>query len=63
MIDGKTGYLLDPYDFDGFTEKIVMLLENSDLRDQLGQQAKEYVRERFLITRHLLDYMNLMLSL
>lgn len=63
MIDGKTGYLLDPHDFDGFAEKIVMLLEDSDLRDQLGQQAKEYVRERFLITRHLLDYMNLMLSL
>jgi trehalose synthase len=63
MIDSKTGYLLDPYDFDGFTEKIVMLLEDSDLRDQLGQQAKEHVRERFLITRHLLDYMNLMLSL
>ena len=40
-----------------------MLLDDSDLRNQLGQRAKEHVRERFLITRHLLDYMNLMLSL
>ncbi len=63
MIDGKTGYLLDPHDFDGFAGKIIMLLEDSDHRDQLGKQAKEHVRERFLITRHLLDYMNLMLSL
>jgi len=62
MVDGKTGYLLDPLDFDGFAEKIVLLMQDEDLRRKLGDQAKEHVRERFLVTRHLLDYINLVLS-
>jgi trehalose synthase len=62
MVDGMTGYMLDPLDIDGFAEKIVTLLEDSQLRDQLGSQAKEHVREKFLITRHMLDYMNLFLA-
>jgi len=62
MVDGETGYLLEPLDFDGFAEKIVLLMQDEDLRRKLGDQAKEHVRERFLITRHLLDYINLVLS-
>ena len=63
MVDGETGYLLEPLDFDGFAEKIVALMEDEDLRKKLGDQAKEHVRENFLVTRHLLDYLNLILSL
>ena len=63
MVEGATGYMLDPMDLTGFAEKIVVLLEDDDLRDQLGKQAREHVRSNFLITRHLLDYINLMLSL
>ncbi len=62
MVDGETGYLLDPLDFDGFAEKIAILMQDESLRMQLGDQAREHVRERFLITRHLLDYLNLILS-
>jgi trehalose synthase len=60
MIDGETGYLLDPLDYDGFAEKIVMLVENRALVEELGQQAKEHVRQNFIITRHLLDYLKLL---
>ncbi len=63
MVDGETGYLLDPLDFDGFAEKIVVLMQDEDLRAKLGGQATEHVRDRFLVTRHLLDYLNLILSL
>jgi trehalose synthase len=59
MIDGRTGFLLDPLDFDGFAEKIVQLMQDQDLRSRLGKQAREHVRENFLVTRHLLDYINL----
>lgn len=62
MVDGETGYLLDPLDYDGFAEKIATLMQDEDLRKRLGDQAKEHVRDRFLITRHLLDYLNLILS-
>jgi trehalose synthase len=63
MVDGVTGYLLEPHDYDGFAEKIVALLEDKSLAQELGRQAKEHVRDHFLITGHLLDYIDLILSL
>ncbi len=63
MVDGVTGYMLDPLDFDGFADRIVAMLVDPALRDQLGTQAKEHVRNKFLITRHLSDYLDLFLSL
>jgi trehalose synthase len=63
MVDGVTGYLLEPHDYDGFAEKIIVLLEDKSLAQKLGQQAKEHVRDHFLITGHLLDYIDLILSL
>ncbi|MCH8838930.1 MAG: glycosyltransferase [Candidatus Marinimicrobia bacterium] len=61
--DGVTGFLVEPLDLDGCAEKVVALLEDTDLAARIGQQAREYAREHFLITRHLLDYVNLLLSL
>jgi trehalose synthase len=63
MVDGVTGYLLEPKDYDGFAEKIVQLLQDKDLAGQLGAQAREHVREHFLVTRHLLDYLRLLTNL
>jgi trehalose synthase len=63
MVDGETGYLLDPLDYDGFAEKIVTLMEDENLRKKLGGLAKEHVRQNFLVSRHLLDYLNLILGL
>ena len=61
--DGVTGFLVEPLDLDGCAEKVVALLEDTALAARLGQQAREYARENFLIPRHLLDYLNLLLSL
>ncbi len=58
--DGQTGYLLDPYDHDGFANRIIQLLTNPELGAELGRRGKEVVREKFLITRLLIDYLNLM---
>lgn len=63
MIDGVTGYLVDPYDIEGCAARVIGLLTDADLRQEMGMQAQEHVRKNFLITRHLLDYVNLLLSL
>ncbi len=63
IVDGESGYLVDPYDLDGVAEIVVRLLEDETLADEIGASARERVRERFLITRHMLDYLDLMLSL
>ena len=58
--DGKSGYLLAPNDLEGFAERIVHLLQHPDAATELGRQAKERVRDRFLITRLLSDYLDML---
>ncbi len=61
--DGHNGFLLEPKDLDGFAEKIVHLLKNPKERKELGQNAKETVRQKFLITRLLSDYLDMLTSI
>jgi len=58
--DGKNGFLLEPDDNEGFAERIVHLLKNPDEGRNLGQYGKETVREKFLITRLLSDYLHML---
>jgi trehalose synthase len=61
--DGKNGYLLEPRDNQGFAERITHLLKNPDEGRELGRRAKETVREKFLITRLLSDYLDMLNSI
>ncbi|KUG20920.1 MAG: glycosyltransferase [Methanomicrobiaceae archaeon] len=58
--DGETGFLLDPTDTEGFAERILRILKNPALGDELGRKGKEYVRVHFLITRLLTDYLDML---
>jgi len=60
VIDGKNGYLLDPVDYQGFSEKITYLLKHPDIAKKMGEFGKKHVQKNFLITRHLSDYIELM---
>jgi len=55
--DGKNGFLLEPDDAQGFADRIVHLLKNPSEAEGMGQKAKEIVRQKFLITRLLSDYL------
>ena len=57
--DGKSGYLVDPLDYDGFADRIVELLKNSKRAREIGINAREHIREKYLITRLLGDYIDL----
>jgi trehalose synthase len=61
--NGKNGYLLEPQDNEGFAERIVHLLKDPDAGRELGHRARETVRERFLITRLLSDYLDMLNSI
>lgn len=61
--DGVSGYLVDPYDFDGFADRIVELLRNKKLGEEMGEKGKEYIRQNFLTTRLMDDYLDLFLEL
>jgi len=60
--DGKNGFLIEPDDICGCAEKIIEILQNKKLADELGKNAKQTVIDKFLMTRLLLDHMNLMIE-
>jgi len=61
--DGKSGYLLDPTDFDGFADRITHLLKNPKEGKELGRQGREVARDKFLITRLLADYLDMLTAI
>ncbi len=63
MVDGETGYLIDPYDTKTGAERIVSLLQHPDEAKRMGTAGKELVRKKFLITRHLYDDLKLLSDL
>lgn len=58
--DGVNGFLVSSIEEAG--ERIVQLLSDKDLRVRLGLEAKETVRERFLLPRLLEQYLDLLNS-
>jgi len=61
IIPGLTGYTVNSPEGAAFYARL--LLNDPDRMAAMGQQAKEYARHRFLITRHLQDYVGLMIAL
>lgn len=61
--DGQNGFLLEPNDLDGFAEKIVFLLKNPSEAKRLGENGHETIRKKFLITRLLSDYLDMLNSI
>ncbi len=70
VIDGFNGYLVEPYDYGVNDErreshigevasKVASILLDEEKAKELGENAKEYVRKNFLITRQVMDYLEL----
>jgi trehalose synthase len=57
--DGENGYLVDPEDIDATADRIGRLLGDDERRRRFGDRGHETVRERFLTTRLLVDYLTL----
>jgi len=61
IIDGETGFLVgSPSEA---AERILFLLKNPDVRERLGERAKEHVRNNYLVTRQVRDYLGLLKTL
>jgi len=55
--DGVNGFLVDT--IDQAAERIVQLLRDPEMRQRLGARARETVRQRFLMTRLMEDWLDL----
>ncbi len=58
IVDGENGYLVNSVN--ECADRMVTLLEDEKLRRAMGKYAHEFVKENFLVTRHLLDYIKLL---
>ena len=57
IIDGETGFLVDSVG--ECAQKTLILLEHPEEAEKMGRAAKKHVRENFITTRHLTDYLEL----
>ncbi|MBS3792193.1 glycosyltransferase [Candidatus Bipolaricaulota bacterium] len=60
VTDGETGFLVDPEDYEEVTDRILEILEDPELGAKLGGSAHRNVKEHFLITRHLLNWLEVL---
>ena len=58
VTDHHTGFLVNT--FEGAAHRIRYLLQHRKQAMQMGSTAREFVRENFLLTRHLRDYLTLL---
>jgi trehalose synthase len=61
VIDHQTGYLVDTPE--GAAERIRFLLQTPQMIEEMGEKGHRFVHDNFLITRHLRDYLTLIISL
>jgi trehalose synthase len=61
VIDGVNGYLVSSVE--EAAEKTVYLLGHPEEARRMGESGREHIRNRFLITRHLKDYLKLFVGL
>jgi len=61
VINGVTGFLV--HSAEGAASRLVQLLEDRHLCQRLGENGYLHVKQNFLLTRHVKDYMLVLLAL
>jgi trehalose synthase len=61
IINGVTGFLV--HSAEGAASRIAQLLGDRRLRENLGENGYQHVKQNFLLTRHVKDYLLTMLAL
>ena len=61
IVNGKTGFLVNTNE--ECVEKLLFLLRHREEADRMGAKGVEYVRDNFLTTRYLRDYLNIFCQL
>jgi trehalose synthase len=57
IVDGETGYLVNT--LDECVDRVTFLLQQPEIAERMGLAGREFVREHFLITRYLRDYLKI----
>jgi len=60
VLDGKTGFLTRPRDYQAMAARVLELLEDRNLAERLGGAGREHVRRNFLMPRLLADWLRVL---
>jgi trehalose synthase len=63
QIGSDNGFLHEPFDTEGFARTVVEILKNPELANEVGERGRQNVKNNFLITRLLLDYLQMLTEL
>jgi trehalose synthase len=61
VVNYHTGFLV--HTPEGAALRIRYLMQNRKMMEEMGKKARNYVRENFLLTRHLQEYLTLLVSI
>jgi len=56
MKDNETGFLVDCGDYKGWIEKLSILIDNEDKRNQMGAAGAKFVKENFSLEKSVKDF-------
>ena len=60
VVDGKTGYLVDPHDVEAIASRMARVLDDPEEADALGKGGREHVRQHFLLPELVSRYLALL---
>ena len=60
VVDGQTGYLVEPLDVEAIATKMARILDEPEHTAHLGRQAQEHVRQNFLLPELVRRYLILL---
>lgn len=60
VTDEETGFLVDPEDYEQVASKIIEILKNPELGAKLGGSTRGEIKEHFLITQLLLNWLHVL---
>ena len=63
VIDGKTGFVVEPGDINMLAEKIICLLDDPALQKSMGKQSRALFLERFLLDKVIEEHFSVMLEI
>jgi trehalose synthase len=61
VVNGVTGFLV--HSVEGTASRVIQLLGDAQLRERMGTNGYRHVKQNFLLTRHVKDYMLVTLAL
>ncbi len=51
--DGEMGYIINPFDTETFAQRLQILLQQDELREQMGRRAREHVAANFRLDQQI----------